>query len=344
MPNHYRIFAFMLALAACRNSDAKPAAAPDAVRAVRTAAVAFDTSAQPVTGTGVLAARDEVQLAFKVGGIIARLAVREGQTVTRGQVIATLDLREIDAQVAKASSAATKAERDAERARTLYRDSVATLAQMQDAVTALEVARADLETARFNRQYATIVAPAAGTILRRHAEPGELVTPGATVVTFASAAGGRVLRIGLTDRDLMRVRLGAHAMVRFDALPGRTFAGTVREIAAAATPGTGTYAVEIALPSAASLATGLVGRGEIETTIGERTAVVPIEAIVEADGDSASVFVIDSTPPRARRVPVTIVYLREPNVGVRGPLDSTAIVATEGAAYLDDGMAVKVVP
>ncbi|MDF2771646.1 MAG: secretion protein HlyD family protein, partial [Geminicoccaceae bacterium] len=208
----------------------------------------------------------------------------------------------------------------------------------------LEVARADLETARFNRQYATIVAPAAGTILRRHAEPGELVAPGATVVTFASAAGGRVLRIGLTDRDLMRVRLGAHAMVRFDALPGRTFAGTVREIAAAATPGTGTYAVEIALPSAASLATGLVGRGEIETTIGERTAVVPIEAIVEADGDSASVFVIDSTPPRARRVPVTIVYLREPNVGVRGPLDSTAIVATEGAAYLDDGMAVKVVP
>lgn len=344
MPNYYRILAFMLALVACRNSDAKPAAAPDAVRAVRTAAVAFDTSAQPVTGTGVLAARDEVQLAFKVGGIIARLTVREGQTVTRGQVIATLDLREIDAQVAKASSAATKAERDAERARTLYRDSVATLAQMQDAVTALEVARAELETARFNRQYATIVAPAAGTILRRHAEPGELVAPGATVVTFASAAGGRVFRIGLTDRDLMRVRLGAHAMVRFDALPGRTFAGTVREIAAAATPGTGTYAVEIALPSAASLATGLVGRGEIATTIGERTVVVPIEAIVEADGDSASVFVIDSTPPRARRVPVTIVYLREPNVGVRGPLDSTAIVATEGAAYLDDGMAVKVVP
>src|SRR5688500_2106830 len=233
MPTTVRTALTLLVLAACRNSDAKPAAAPDAIRTVRTAAVAFDTSAQPVTGTGVLAARDEVQLAFKVGGIIARLAVREGQTVTRGQVIATLDLREIAAQVAKAAGAATKAERDAVRARPLYRDSVATLAQMQDAVTALEVARADLETARFTRPYAPIVAPAAGTILRRHAEPGELVAPGTAVVTFASAAAGRVFRIGLTDRDLMRVRLGARAMVRFDALPGRTFAGTVREIAAA---------------------------------------------------------------------------------------------------------------
>ncbi|HEX6048362.1 MAG TPA: efflux RND transporter periplasmic adaptor subunit [Gemmatimonadaceae bacterium] len=344
MPNYHRIFISVLAVAACRNSDAKPAASPDAVRAVRTAAVTFDTTPQPVTGTGVLAARDEVQLAFKVGGIIARLSVREGQTVTRGQVIAALDLREIDAQVAKARSAVTKAERDAERARTLYSDSVVTLAQMQDAATALEVAQADLEAARFNRQYATIVAPAAGTILRRHAEPGELVTPGTPIVTLASSAGGRVFRIGLTDHDLMRVRLGAPATVRFDALPGRTFAGTVREIAAAATPGTGTYAVEIALPSASSLATGLVGRGLIETSIGERTAVVPIEAIVEADGDRASVFVVDSTPPRARRVPVAIVYLRDPYVGVRGPLDSTATVATEGAAYLDDGMAVKVVP
>jgi len=343
MPNYTRLTLVTVAVAACTNSDAKQAA-PATVRAVRTVPVVYDSTAQPVTGTGVLAARDEVQLGFKIGGIVAQIAVREGQTVARGQAIATLNLREIDAQVAKATSAAAKAERDAERARSLYRDSVVTLAQMQDATTALEVARADLETARFNRQYATIVAPTGGTVLRRHAEPGELVTPGAAIVTLASGAGGRVFRVGLTDRDLMRVRLGQQATVRFDALPDSTFTGTVREVAAAATAGAGTYAVEIALPAAASLATGLVGRAEIHTSDGERTALVPIAAIVEADGERATVFVVDSTPPRARRVSVAITHVRGDRVGVRGALAGAVNVVSEGSAYLDDGMAVKVVP
>jgi len=332
-----------LAVSACSESDAKPAVTPDTVRSVRTAPVVFDSTPQPVTGTGVLAARDELQLGFKIGGVIARLTVREGQTVARGQTLAVLDLREIDAQVAKAQSAVAKAERDAERAKRLYRDSVVTLAQMQDASTALDVARSDLEAARFNRQYATIVAPAPGTILRRLAEPGELVAPGAPVVALASATGGRVLRVGLSDRDLMRVRLGLPATVRFDAIPERVFAGTVREVAAAATSGTGTYAVEIALPTAASLATGLVGRVEIQSVGGERTALVPIESIVEADGDKATVYALDSTRTHARRLPVTIAFVRGDRVAVRGALDGVGAVVTEGAAYLDDGTAVRVV-
>ena len=343
MPNYARLSLAAIVFAACSSSDARQPA-PATIRAVRTAPIVYDSSAQPVTATGMLAARDEVQLGFKIGGIIAQISVREGQTVARGQVVATLDLREIDAQVAKARSAAAKAERDAERARSLYRDSVVTLAQMQDATTALEVAAADLETARFNRQYATIVAPSAGTVLRRQAEPGELVTPGATIVTLASAAGGRVFRVGLPDRDLMRVRLGQQATVRFDALPDRVFTGAVREVAAAATPGAGTYTVEIALPTAESLATGLVGRAEIRANTGERTALVPIEAIVEADGERATVFVVDSTPPRARRVAVNVTHLRGDQVAVRGALGSADRVVREGSAYLDDGMAVRVVP
>ena len=341
MTTHLRRIVAPLVLAACSNSDAKPTVSVNAARAVRVVPVTFDSSAQPITGTGALIARDEVRLAFKVGGIVSRITVREGETVPRGHVIAALDLREIDAQVAKAASAAAKAERDAARARALYDDSVVTLAQMQDASTALDVAQADLQTARFNRQYATIVAPTAGTVLKRHAEPGELVSPGAAIVTIAS---GRAVRVGLSDRDLMRVRLGARAVVRFDALPDLTFAGTVGEIAAAATPGAGTYAVEITVPAAASLATGLVGRVEIASAAGERMAIVPIESIVEADGDRAAVFVVDSASPRARRVQVTVEYLRGARVGVRGTLTQRASVVTDGAAYLDDGMAVKVVP
>ena len=120
------------------------------------------------------------------------MLVAEGQQVRRGQPLATLDLREIDAQVCRRAQRRHKAERDLERAEALYADSVATLAQVQDARTGAEVARSGLQAAAFNRRYATIVAPADGVVLRRLAagrRAGEPRHAGAS--SWAAASGGR---------------------------------------------------------------------------------------------------------------------------------------------------------
>ncbi|MGH7545659.1 MAG: efflux RND transporter periplasmic adaptor subunit, partial [Gemmatimonadota bacterium] len=153
---------------------------------VRAAPVVEAEVSPPIVATGTLGPKEEIALSFKVGGVIERIAVDAGETVRAGATLAALDLREIGAAVARAQSAAEKAERDLARAGRLYADSVVTLAQLQDAETAAEVARADLEAARFNRRYAVITAPAAGVILRRSAEPGETVAPGATVLVLGS--------------------------------------------------------------------------------------------------------------------------------------------------------------
>ncbi|HKG95133.1 MAG TPA: efflux RND transporter periplasmic adaptor subunit [Gemmatimonadaceae bacterium] len=334
----------ILFIAACGDADAVQQSKPDESTPVRVAEVRQETVAPPVVATGVVAAKEEVALSFKVGGVIARVFVNEGDAVRAGQVLATIDAREIDAQVSKARSAAAKAERDLARVRALYRDSVATLAQMEDATTGAEVARADVEAAAMNRRYADVVAPAAGVVLRRAAEPGQLVAAGAPVITLGSAARGTVLRAGLADRDVVRVRAGDRATARFDAFPGRPVAGTVRQIAAAATPGAGTYAVEVALDDAAGLASGMVGRLEIEPARGERLPVVPVEALVEADGDQAAVFALSPDGRRARRVPVAVAFVRGGRVAVRRGLDGVSAVVTDGAPYLDDGSAVRVLP
>jgi multidrug efflux pump subunit AcrA (membrane-fusion protein) len=138
----------LLAIVAACGGDAKaevPQVA-DAV-AVRTAPVAREWVTRPVEATGTLHSKDEIELSFKMPGIVARVLVAEGQQVRRGQTLATLDLREIDAQVMAARSAVTKAERDLARAEALYADSVATLAQVQDARTGAEVARSGLQGA-----------------------------------------------------------------------------------------------------------------------------------------------------------------------------------------------------
>lgn len=335
----------MLILAACgRDAKAEAPRGPDAV-AVRTAPVTREWVTRPVEATGTLHSKDEIQLSFKIGGIVAQVLVAEGQQVRRGQPLATLDLREVDAQVAAARSGVDKAERDLARAEALYADSVATLAQVQDARTGADVARSGLQAAAFNRRYATIVAPADGVVLRRLAEGGELVSPGAPVVVLGSSERGQVLRVGVADRDAVRLKPGDAATVRFDAFPGEAFAGSVREVAPAADPRTGTYQVEVTVSGGGRpLANGLVGRVEILPAAGTEMALVPIQAVLEADGTEATVYTLAADGRTARRLPVTVGFIAGERVAVSGGLDGVGSVVTDGAAYLGDGAAVKVVP
>lgn len=164
------------------------------------------------------------------------------------------------------------------------------------------------------------------------------------MLLLGSHARGSVVRAGLADRDIVRVRLGDPAVVRFDALPGRTLEGVVSEIAAAAEAGTGTYAVELALPEAAGLAAGLVGQVEIRPAARSRALLVPIEAMLEADGDEATVFALSADGSRAERRRVTVAFVTGDRVAVLQGLEGVDVVLTEGAAYLDDGAAVRVVP
>jgi RND family efflux transporter MFP subunit len=189
-----------------------------------------------------------------------------------------------------------------------------------------------------------ILAPAAGTVLSRSAEPGENVSAGATVLVLGSRARGNVLQAGLADRDVVLLRKGDPATARFDAFPAESFSGRVSQIAAAADPGTGTYLVEIALDDGEKLAAGLVGRLEIRPSRGAPATLVPVEAILEADGDGATVFALSRDRARAERRRVTVAFIDGGQVAVSRGLEGTAAVITDGAAYLDDSSRVRVAP
>ena len=349
MTRHFTGPALLTLLAACAGSEAA-APPPRNYPTVRLARVIDSSVREPLVAAGTLTAKDEPVLSFKVGGVVARISVDAGDRVRAGQVLAVLGLTEIDAAVTRARAGLEKAERDLARLERLARDSVATAVQVQDARTARELAEADLSAARFNRSYAVITAPAAGTVLRRHVREGEVVTAGAAVLTLASAARGTVFRVDLADRDLIRVRNGDPARVTLDADPARALEGTVSEIGAAPTQGLGTYTVEIALPAAAGLPNGLVGRARIAVGEPVRTALVPIESLVEADGQEGTVFVVeaDSVGPdslvRVRRRAVRVGALAGAAVTLRGGLAPARWVVTDGAAWLNDSMLVKVVP
>jgi len=278
--------------------------------------------------------------------VVASVAVHEGDIVRRGAKLAELDRTEIEATVARVAQAEGKAARDRERTKALYADDVATLEQLEDATTALEVARADLSTARFNARYARIEAPADGFVVRRSADPSALVAAGQPVLVLGSLANGWQVRAAVTDRDVVRLAIGDRAQVTFDAFPGQVFGAKVLRLAAASDAATGTYDVELAVdPANAPFVQGLVAKVELAPSAARTSQLtVPVEALLEADGAHATVFVLDGTDaPRAARRRIEIGGLAGDRAEVREGLASGERVITEGASWITDGEPVTVV-
>jgi RND family efflux transporter MFP subunit len=337
------LFAVLLLAGCNRDAGAGQVADPAEVTAVRTATVAIEARPMPIYTSGRLAAKSERKLAFKIGGIVDAVFVDEGARVRAGAVLARLNLAEIDAQVLQAERGVEKARRDHERVEALHADSVVTLEQLQDVRTAAEIAEASLRIAAFNRQHAEIVAPASGRVLRRLAEPSELVEAGQPLFLFAADERGWIVRMGLSDRDIVKVSLADSAHLAFDAFPGVVFTGSIAEIAESADPLSGTFEVEVAVADPErKLKSGFVARAALYPSGQEEYYFVPIEALVEGEGDRGAVFAVDRDGI-VRRVDVRIGRLLDREVAVAEGLEGVETVVTEGAGFLEDGDTVRIV-
>lgn len=339
--------AIALLLVACSKSPVPPKASESAATPVRAAVVENIDVGGAVRSVGVLAPRDEFRLSFKVGGVIDSIAVDAGDPVRKGQVLAVIKRAEVDAALSQATEAAEKARRDLERGRRLRADEVATQEQVEDLTTAYNVARSNLDAARFNARFARIEAPGDGVVLQRLAKANELVQAGQPVLVVGATDAGWVVRTALADRDAVRVNVGDTARIAFDAFPEREFAGKVTRVGSSADPMTGTFEVEIELaPQGARFARGLVAKVTLDIKDAggpQGRTVVPVTAIVEANGRLATVYVLDAEGSVAHLRQVTVGPIVGDRVIVVAGLSAGDRVITDGSAWLADGKPVRVV-
>ena len=334
-----------LAMGGCSAPATDTPAATPAATPVRLAQATRGPALPPLAADGVVAHEDEVRLSFKVGGVLRRIEVEEGQAVRRGQVLAVIDLAEVGAQATQAREAAAKAARDLARGERLHAEDVISTTQLEDLRTQDAVARAALAAASFNLGQSTIVAPNDGVVLRRLAEEREAVGAGTPVLVFGARDTGFVLRIALADRDVVNVARGDRATVVVDAHPGREMPARVDEVSAAADPRSGLFPVELALePGALRLASGMLARARIAPAASgaAQLAYVPVGAVVEGNGRRAAVYVPSGDTVRRREVEVA--FLVPGQVALAAGIEAGETVVTDGALYLGDGDRVRVVP
>ena len=298
----------------------------------------------PLEASGIISSKSKRILSFKVGGIIDQLFVDEGQKVDKGQLLASVNLAEIEAQVNKAKQAYLKAERDLERFNLLFADSATTIEMVQNMKTSFQLAQSDLEIAQFNRRFAEIKSPVAGIVLRRFVEEGELIEPGNPVFNIGeNNTTAYILRIGVADRDVVRIKLNDAATFTMAAYPGKTFNARVSEIAEAANPLTGTFEIELTLePTEVQIKNGFVAKLTLFPSEIAPYYEIPIAAIVEANKLNVSIFVLseNNTATITELVPIEV---RSSSLIVpTDALPSATRIITEGSSYVRSGEQVTI--
>jgi RND family efflux transporter MFP subunit len=248
-----------------------------------------------VNASGRISLQDEMRLSFKTGGIIHSIHVNDGEFVKKGQTLASLDLSEINAIQQQAKLIHEKALRDYERALNLYNDSVATLEQLQNAKTALDYAKANVDVANFNAILSTIVAPEDGTILKKLVSENEIIAQGYPVFLFGKHSQSWLLKVNVTDREAILIEQGDSVDITLDAYPKTTLKGAVIETGKFADPYTGTFEINIRInPKGIKLVSGLIAKASIATQSRQDFILIPFNSLIEANNREGQVYKIEN--------------------------------------------------
>ena len=335
------IFIPLVLYTGCK-TEQKPEITSEPVK-VKVTSVSRQTISIPIHSSGTIISNEELKLSFKIGGIVSKIPVKEGDRVKKGELLASLNLAEIEAKVKQAENAYEKTKRDNERATNLYKDSVATLEQLQNSITAVNVTKADLDIAIFNLEYSRILAPEDGIVLKQVVNENELIAPGYPVFLFGTKGAGWKIKAGVTDRDIVRISIGDSAKIVVDAYPTETFTGIVNQVGEFSDPLTGTYRIELSIiNNGQKLASGFIADVEISPSAKKLYSLVPIESIIGADGNSAYVFIV-TTEGYAKKIHVGVGSIFGGRVIVTNGLESISEIVSEGVAYLKDGDKVNII-
>jgi RND family efflux transporter MFP subunit len=228
------------------------------------------------------------------------------------------------------------------RAENLFRDSVATLEQLQNSKTALDIAEQQMKTAQFNERYSEIKANKNGFILKKFINEGQVTAPGSPAFQVNGASNNKwLLKVAVSDRDWSTIAKGDKATI----IAGETeIAATISRKSESADQVTGSMwlMIEPIEKIQLNIASGTFGKAKIMPAASTRAWLVPYDAILDGNSGEGYVFVAreDNT---AEKVKVSIGNIVNGKVLVTAGLDSIKTIITTGNAYLNDKSPIKII-
>ena len=315
---------------------------------VKVLQVKSSATVQEENYSGIVRGRYESKLSFQVGGKIISRDVQTGSIVRAGDVLMTLDPKDIvelsrsmDAQVAAAQSRLQLAKANFDRYSELFQSEAIAAAVLDQYKTEYDAAQATYDYAiAQSRQsqnaldYTTLAADADGVIAEVDAEVGQVVAAGQSVLTLVRTGDFEVV-VNVPENKISALQIGQNVTINFWAT-GDVTSGIVREISPMADSASRTFAVKISLPDVRNVQLGMTANVAIRK-VSTGAIVLPLSAIYQT-GDAAQVWLVNDGKVSLRKIKVTA--FDDNNVQVSG-LNSGDTVVVAGVHKLRDGQAVR---
>src|SRR5712672_2013820 len=329
------VIAVALLLSACSKEQPKKVE----IRPVRVTLARHALSGDTISLTGQIQAKDQINLAFRIGGRLRERNVTVGDPVTPGQIVARIEpqdfqnaLRSAEADLASAQAVLANAQATEGRQSELLSKGFATRVQYDQAEQGLKTAQAQVESAqaklqnaRDNLAYTDLKSDVAGSVTAKGAEPGEVVAAGRMILQVARQ-GGRDAVFNVPSQLIRQSPI--------------VTTGHVREVAPQADTATGTYVVKVALsnpPDAMRLGATIVGQIKVQS---DPVIQLPGTALTQSGGKPA-VWVVDPEKKTVSLVPVTVGHYDTSSAVVSHGLKDGDLVVTAGVQALRPGQDVR---
>jgi RND family efflux transporter MFP subunit len=316
-------------------SCGQPHEAPDIVSlpAVAVETVSAESETVPVFEevVGTVRPRQEAQVAAKVTGRVLEIQAVPGMKVNSGDILAVLEVKELEAALDRAREGLAQAERELVRYRTLRASGAATEAEFEQAESQQRIAAATVQETQTMVANATVRAPFAGTVTRKHLEPGDLAAPGRPIFSMEDSSLLR-LEINVAEALSGDLKIGDAFRVEVSGTD-QDLEGKVSEISPSADVGSRTFSIKLDLPEAGGLRAGQFGRAFLPR--GTRAAVSVPDGAVISRGQMDYVFVAADGVARLR-----IVRTGESAAGkteILAGLDGGEMIIPEPPSELRDG-------
>lgn len=325
-----------LALVSCggkKSGTEAPVPAEDRTTLVSTATAVVMEVPQDEIYSSTVEAYAINNIAPQTGGRIETIRVDVGSFVGRGQVLATMDAAQLDQARLKLVNDST----ELSRLKSLYEEGGVSKSDLDAVEMAYNVSRRSLNNLSENTY---LRSPISGVVTARNYDKGDLYS-GQPIFVVQQITPVK-LRVGVSETDYTKVKLGNQVEITADALPGRTFTGKISKIYPTMDATTHTFITEIQVPNADRvLRPGMFARVKVEFGV-NNSVVVPDDAVVKMQGSGQRcVYVLQPDNTVVSSI-VTLGRHFGDSYEILEGVSEGDVVATKGSSSLRDGSAVRI--
>ncbi|MDF4257384.1 multidrug efflux RND transporter periplasmic adaptor subunit VmeT [Vibrio parahaemolyticus] len=287
-------------------------------------------------------ATHRAQLSFQVGGEVEKLQVRMGQGVEKGEVLATLDPKDLQLALDAAQAQYALAKTQWERAKSLYSKKLISTDSYDQKETQYKAALASFEQAKTDLSYTKIQAPFDGVVSYTYVKPYQVVGEKQEILNLIDNTTLDVsftLPVSYAESVSLSALKNAEMWVTMDSEPSKRIPGKFKEISTQPNIDTNSYEaiVTITRPTDRNLLTGMTGQVHIAKQNKSNAMTLPTSAWVNKQESQGEVWVMDSSTQQVSKVTLSL----NESGAIESGLDNNDYVVIAGVERLVEGQVVK---